>query len=225
MPPRHAVTKNTLVTDRRSGHKWFAAAYERMTGPAERPFMKPVREEIAGGARGRVLELGAGTGLNFEYYTAEATEVVATEPDPYMLDRARERAEQSGRAILLHQAPAERLPFADGSFDTVVSTLVLCSVREPSQALAEVRRVLKPAGEFRFYEHVRYEHAFGAFWQDLIAPIWGWFGAGCHPNRDTAATIRQAGFELEKLERTKPVPPLPPMVFIRPHIKGVARLA
>lgn len=213
------------MTGRGNGHKWFAAAYERMTGPAERSFMKPIRQEVAGGARGRVLELGAGTGLNFEYYTAQATEVVATEPDPYMLARARGRAEQAGRTILLHQAPAERLPFADETFDTVVSTLVLCSVSEPSQSLAEVRRVLKPSGEFRFYEHVRYDHACGAFWQDLVAPLWGWVGAGCHPNRDTAETIRKAGFNLEGLERTKPVPPIPPMVFVRPHIQGVAKPA
>ncbi len=213
------------MTEQRTGHKWFAATYERMTGPAERSFMKPIRQEIAGGARGRVLELGAGTGLNFEHYTSQATEVLATEPDPYMLERARERAEQAGRAISLQQAPAERLPFEDGTFDTVVSTLVLCSVKNPMEALSEVRRVLKPSGELRFYEHVRYDHAFAAFWQDLIAPIWGWFAAGCHPNRDTAATIRQAGFQIEGLERTKPAPPIPPTVFIRPHIKGVARPA
>ena len=187
--------------------------------------MKPIRKEITGGAKGRVLELGAGTGLNFEYYDAQATEVIATEPDPYMLERAERRAERAERPIVLHQAPAERLPFGDGTFDTVVSTLVLCSVDDPVRALREVRRVLKPSGELRFYEHVRFEHAFGAFWQDVIAPIWGWFSAGCHPNRDTAAAMREAGFELDQIELSKPAPPIPPMAFVRPHIKGVARPA
>ncbi len=101
----------------------------------------------------------------------------------------------------------------------------MCSVGEPLRALSEVRRVLKPSGELRMYEHVRYEHAFGAFWQDLITPVWRWVGAGCHPNRDIASFVRQAGFEFERIELTKPQPPIPPLVFIRPHIKGVARPA
>jgi ubiquinone/menaquinone biosynthesis C-methylase UbiE len=115
------------------------------------------------------------------------------------------------------------LPFDDDSFDTVVSTLVMCSVRDPAKALSEVRRVLKPEGEYRFYDHVRYDHAFGAFWQDLVTPVWRWFGAGCHPNRDVAQFIRDAGFDIIQLELTKPLPPIPPMVFSRPHIKGIAR--
>ncbi|MFB3092959.1 MAG: class I SAM-dependent methyltransferase, partial [Dehalococcoidia bacterium] len=170
-------------------------------------------------------EIGAGTGANFPYYNDQAEEVTATEPDPYMLRRARRRAEGIGRSINLHQASAEHLPFEDASFDTVVSTLVMCSVGEPLRALSEVRRVLKPSGELRMYDHVRYEHAFGAFWQDMITPVWRWVGAGCHPNRDVASFVRQAGFEFERIELSKPQPPIPPMVFVRPHIKGVARPA
>src|SRR3972149_4237805 len=188
------------------GHKWFAAIYDRMMASAERSFMKPVREEIAGGASGRVLEAGAGTGANFAHYR-DGTEVVATEPDPFMLERAQKRASAEGRSIDLRQAPAEDLPFGDGSFDTVVCTLVLCTVRDPEKALSEMRRVLKPEGQYRFYEHVRYEHAFGAFWQDLATPVWRWFGAGCHPNRDVAALIQAAAFEFLRLELMKPVPP------------------
>ncbi len=213
------------MTQDQKGHKWFASIYDSMTARAERTFMKRIREEIVGGARGRVLEVGAGTGANFPYYRDHAEEVIATEPDHFMLERARRRAEEVVRPIDLRQASAEELPFDDGSFDTVVSTLVMCSVTDPLRALSEVRRVLKPTGEFRLYEHVRYDHAFGAFWQDIITPVWRWVGAGCHPNRDTAGFVREAGFEFERIELTKPHPPIPPFVFVRPHIKGVARPA
>ena len=211
------------MAEKQTEHKWFASIYDRMMAGAERSFMRRVRDEIAGGARGRVLEVGAGTGANFPYYSDQAQEVIATEPDPYMLERARRRAEEVGRSIELQRAPAEELPFEDASFDTVVSTLVMCTVRDPLRALSEVRRVLRPSGQLRMYEHVRYDHAFGAFWQDLITPAWRWFGAGCHPNRDIASFVREAGFEFEQLERTKPHPPVPPMVFARPHITGIAR--
>ena len=205
------------------GHKWFASLYDRLNASAERSYMGRVREEIVGGARGRVLEVGAGTGANFAYYNDHAEEIIATEPDSYMLERARPRVEDAGRPIDLRQASAEELPFEDGAFDTVVSTLVMCTVRDPLQALSEVRRVLKPSGELRLYEHVRFDHDFGAFWQDIITPVWRWFAAGCHPNRDTASLVREAGFEFERLEMTKPLPLTPPMVFARPHITGIAR--
>jgi ubiquinone/menaquinone biosynthesis C-methylase UbiE len=211
------------MVEERKGHKWFASIYDRMMASAERSFMKRVREEVAGGATGRVLEVGAGTGANFAYYNDHAEEIIATEPDPYMLERAKRRAEDVERQIELRQAPAEELPFEDDSFDTVVSTLVMCSTVDPHKALSEARRVLKTSGQLRLFEHVRYEHAFGAFWQDIITPVWRWFGAGCHPNRDTASIVREAGFEFERLELSKPVPPVPPMVFSRPHILGVAR--
>lgn len=91
-----------------------------------------------------------------------------------MLRRAERRAQDVGRPMELRQAPAEQLPFEDASFDTVESTLVLCTVRDPAKALSEIRRVLKREGQLRFYEHVRFEHAFGAFWQDLVTPLWRW---------------------------------------------------
>lgn len=210
------------MSEKNQGHRWFASIYDRMMASAERSFMKPIREHVAGGASGGVLEIGAGTGANFAYYSGAASSIFAVEPDPFMLERAKKKAAQAGREIDLRQAPAEELPFEDGSFDTVVSTLVMCTVRDPQRALSEVRRVLKPSGRLRMYEHVRYDHAFGAFWQDLIAPAWRWFGAGCNPNRDVAAMVRAAGFEFEELELVKPVPPIPPMVFTRPHIKGIA---
>ena len=206
------------------GHQLFAAVYDRLMASPERSYMKGVRREIVGGAGGRILEIGAGTGSSFPYYRDDV-EVVATEPDPFMLRRAERRARETGRSIELRQAPAEALPFEDGSFDTVVATLVLCTVTDPAKALSEIKRVLKPKGQLRFYEHVRYEHAFGALWQDLITPVWRWFAAGCHPNRDTAGAIRKAGFSIQQLDMTKPVPPLPPMIFARPHIMGVANCA
>ena len=211
------------MAEKQEGHKWFACIYDRLQTTTEGSYMRRIREEIVGGARGRVLEVGAGTGVNFVYYNDHAEEVVATEPDPYMLERARRRLEDAGCPIELRQASAEELPFADGSFDTVVSTLVMCTVSNPLRALAEVRRVLKPSGELRLFEHVRYDHAFGAFWQDLVTPVWQWFGAGCHPNRDTARLVREARFEFQHLELTKPVLPIPPLVFARPHITAIAR--
>ena len=211
-----------MAQPKSTGHRWFAAIYDRMSARAENTFMKEIRQEIVGGARGKVLEIGCGTGASLPYYGEGVEQLVATEPDPYMMAKAKERARALGLELDLRPAAAEALPFEDGTFDTVVSTLVMCSVRDPARALAEVRRVLKPGGQFRFYEHVRYGHAFGAFWQDLITPLWRWCGAGCHPNRDTEKAIRAAGFNIVQLEHLQPFPPIPPMVFSRPHIKGVA---
>lgn len=202
------------------GHRWFAAWYDRLSAAAEASYMRTVRAEVAGGARGRVLEIGCGTGANFPYYD-EAAQVTATEPDPYMLERARRRARALGHRLELVQAVAEALPFADATFDAVVATLVFCSVREPGQALAEVRRVLRPGGQLRFYEHVRYGGLLARL-QDAVTPVWRWFGAGCHPNRDTPRLVREAGFRLRRLEMTYPLPPVPPMLLARPHALGIA---
>lgn len=205
------------------GHRWFAAFYERICKLEEAsPAVRRVREDIVGGASGRVLEIGAGTGASFPYYAEAVTSVDAVEPDPFMLRRARAAAEIAGSAIELHQSPAEELPFDDATFDAAICSLVLCSVSSPKRALSEIKRVLKPGGELRVYEHVRYDYPFGAFWQDLIAPAWRWIGAGCNPNRDTAASIREAGFEFQRLRVKYTAPPLPPMFFVRPHIIGVA---
>lgn len=213
------------MAKRQQGHKWFAFLYDPLIASGERSYMRRVREEIMGGARGRVLELGAGTGLSFSYYNSHAERIVATDPDAHMLQRARRRLKDAVRPIELQQAWAEELPFRDVSFDTVVSTLVMCTTRDLLRALSEVRRVLKPSGELRMYEHVRYDHAFGAFWQDLVTPAWRWFGAGCHPNRDIARLVREAGFEFQRLESTKPDPPIPPWAITRPRIMGIARPA
>lgn len=204
-----------------SGHKWFAAFWDRMVKMEGRAVRK-ARTETLEGLRGRVLEIGCGNGANFSLYPAQVTELVATEPDPYMIERAQKRAAELDQNIEVQQAPAERLPFEDASFDAAVCTLVLCTVPSQEQALLEIKRILKPGGELRFFEHVRYHNRIGAFAQDIILPIWRWIGAGCHPNRDTASAIRAAGFEMRDLRSLTVVPPLPPMCIARPCILGVA---
>src|SRR5574341_128480 len=184
------------------GHKWFAAYWDRMTRMESRGLQK-LRDHTVAGLGGRVLEIGAGTGANFRRYPDTVTDLVATEPDPHMLERARRHATELGRPIQLHLAPAEELPFEDDSFDAVVSVLVLCSVTDLPKALSEIKRVLKPGGQLRFIEHVRFDGALGGAYQDLLAPVWRWLGAGCNPNRRTADAIADAGFTIESSRRFK----------------------
>ena len=200
------------------GHKWFAICWTWMVNHEPRSIRK-VREEVVGGARGRVLEVGCGPGANFPHYPNAVAELIATDPDPYMLERARKRAADASRPIDIRQVPAEALPFEDSSFDTVVCTSVICNVRDPQKALSEMRRVLKPGGEYRFFEHVRYDGGIGGLWQDAIKPVWGWLGAGCRPNQDTARLIQEAGFQIQQLEKLTPSLLIDPT---RPCIKGVA---
>ncbi len=204
-----------------SGHKWFAAVWDWMVR-SESAAVKGARQAVAGGARGRVLEVGCGNGANFPYYGADVTELTAVDPDPYMIERAEKRAAHIDRPIAVHRAPAEDLPFPDASFDTAVVTLVLCTVRDPARALAEIKRVLKPGAEMRFLEHVRFRNRIGGFCQDAITPIWSWMGGGCHPNRDTERALREAGFSIRELKTATLAPPVPPMICSRPVIQGVA---
>lgn len=204
------------------GHKWFAAIYDKMLASEEKKFLGAIRAEMLKDVTGNVLEIGAGTGVNFQYYPPGA-HVTATEPDPYMLERAKKRVSEAKVAIELRQVAAEELPFPDASFDFVIDTLVLCSVSDPRRALSEIKRVLKPGGELRLYEHVRYKNLIGALSQDLISPAWQWFGAGCHPNRNTERYLRDAGFQLSDVRIRKELPPIPPMIFTRPHLQAVAR--
>jgi len=198
------------------GHKWFAASFDfvnRVTG-IEKKFMARHRPHIVGEAEGRVLEVGAGTGASFPYYPPTA-QVVATEPDRYMLEHAGKRLAGLGAEnIELRQAGAEDLPFDDASFDTVVSTTVFCSVADPARGLAEVRRVLKPGGAFRFIEHVRANGGWRARVQDAMVPLWGWLGAGCHPNRRTLETMKAAGFEIAEVRYDKLSPVIPVAIGI-----------
>jgi SAM-dependent methyltransferase len=175
------------------GRRWFAAFYERRGRRGESEYTRMVRSRIAGEATGRVLEIGSGPGFNFPYY-AEGTSVVAIEPNPEMLRRAEPRARERG--VELRAAPAERLPFPDGSFDTVVSTGVFCSVDEADRALSEVHRVLRPGGELRFSEHVRGASLARRTMQRSLD--WLHYRAfHCHIGRDTIGAMRRAGFDVD----------------------------
>jgi len=206
-----------------SGHPIFAALYDRMLAAGEKAGLRDMRANLLADARGRVLELGAGTGLNLEHYSDAVTELVLTEPDPHMAKRLRRRVEavEFPFPIEVVETGAESLPFDDGSFDTAVTTLVFCTVSDAGRATAEVARVLKPDGQLLLLEHVRArEDGRLSHWQDRLDRPWGWLGAGCHPNRDTATTL-SAGFDVSGLRRDRLPGPAPPIV--KPMISGVAR--
>ncbi len=206
-----------------SEHPIFARFYDRMSAAAERAGLGEMRRELLTSATGRVVELGAGTGSNLEYYTGAVTELVLTEPDPHMARRLRERVAREPGAPghpEVVEASAEDLPFDDDSFDTVVATLVLCTVPHPERALAEARRVLVEGGKLLFLEHVRSSHPRAARWQDRFERPWGFFAAGCHPNRPTGQLIADAGFWIDSLEPGK-LPKAPRIV--RPVIRGIAQ--
>lgn len=180
--------------------------------------MQSLRRAAAGQARGRVLELGCGTGLNLDYYDWAGVERLdATEPDPYMLARARKRAEALPSAVQqrvhLHEVMAEALPFEDASFDAAVSTLVLCTVEDLGQALRETWRVLKPGAALHAVEHVRGHGVIGAT-QKVLQPAWGWCAAGCHLDRDTEEALRKAGFVPDVRRRVRLGPILPALHIV-----------
>jgi ubiquinone/menaquinone biosynthesis C-methylase UbiE len=185
-----------------------------MSRSEEKGFLGAMRGRALAGLHGDVLEIGAGTGANFAHYPA-GVRVTALEPDPFMLRRAREKLSRLGRSdIKLEERQAEELP-PDAKFDAVVSTLVLCTVDDVDRSLAEIQRVLRPGGELRFIEHVRAQGLVGRM-QDIIKPVWGYFGAGCKPNRRTATALQQAGFEVTISERRK-------LMGFAPLLAGVAR--
>jgi SAM-dependent methyltransferase len=175
------------------------------------------RRELLAGLHGLVVEVGAGNGLNFRHYPPEVTEVVAVEPESYLRTKAEEAARDAPVPVRVQTGLADVLPFPDGEFDAAVCSLVLCSVPDLPLALAEIRRVVRPGGELRFYEHVR-GTGFRARLQDAADPIWSRIGAGCHPNRDTVAAIEQAGFEVERIRRFDFLG-----LLFKPHVIGAAR--
>ncbi len=197
----------------------FAAVYDPLSARAEEKFGAELKRKLLANARGRVLEIGVGTGLSLAHYPP-GVELIGVDPSEPMLRRARRRAVELGREVALVEAPAEALPFEDESFDTVVSLAVLCTVDDPSRALQEIRRVLRPEGRFVFLEHVRSSDPKLARWQDRLERPWGWIAGGCHPNRRTLEAIEGAGFEVVELER-EDLPDIPRLV--RPNVMGVAR--
>lgn len=200
----------------------FSALYDRCFKAAEEAGLRDLRRNVLTGARGRVLELGAGTGLNLELYPLDVADLTLVEPDPHMVKQLRKRVDTLGSAAQVVEAPGEKLPFEDGSFDTVVVTLVLCTVPDQTATLAEIKRVLKPDGQFLFLEHVRSPEPGLAKWQDRLEKPWRFVGDGCHCNRDTESALKAAGFELSDVEHPE-LPKAPPIV--RPMAKGSARLA
>lgn len=201
----------------------FSALYDRCFKAAEEAGLRDMRREVLAGARGRVLEIGAGTGLNLDLYPHEGLDsLVVTEPDPHMFKQLRERAAKVCAGAELVQAGGEDLPFDDDSFDTVTVTLVLCTVPDQPATLQEIRRVLKPGGQLLFLEHVRSNHPDLAKWQDRLEKPWRFLGDGCHCNRDTEAGLKAAGFELSGVEHPQ-LPKAPPIV--RPMVQGSARIA
>jgi ubiquinone/menaquinone biosynthesis C-methylase UbiE len=190
-----------------TGRPWLwarvgARLYDPFLALAERRGMAARRRALLSRACGRVLELGAGTGLNLAHYPAQVGELVLTEPDPAMRALLERRLAGSGRRATVVAASAEALPFVDGAFDTVVSTLVLCTVADPVAAVREARRVLAPGGRLLFIEHVRAATPALARWQDRLAGAWAVFAQGCRCNLETEALLART-VRLERLERAR----------------------
>jgi ubiquinone/menaquinone biosynthesis C-methylase UbiE len=198
----------------------FARGYDFFFARAERSGLRELRRGALAEASGRTLEIGAGTGLNHDLYPDAVTELVLTEPFGPMAAQLRKKVEGLARPVTVVEAPAERLPFPDDSFDTVALTLVLCTVEDPDAALREIARVLRPAGRFLFLEHVRSEDPGLARWQDRLHGPWYVFGHGCNCNRDTGAAIERSPLEPERMERGE-IPTMPPLV--KPMLHGSAR--
>jgi ubiquinone/menaquinone biosynthesis C-methylase UbiE len=200
----------------------FAGLYDRMTAGTERAGLRDHRRRLLAGAGGQVLEIGGGTGANLPLYGAGVEALVVTEPSAPMAERLGRRLDAERLPVELVRAPAEALPFEDARFDTAVSTLVLCTVADQARALAELRRVMKPAGRLLFIEHVRSEEPRLAAWQDRLNGLNRIVGRGCNCNRSTLQGIRAAGFRVTELTRDtlRKAPPL-----VRPLLIGVAEPA
>ena len=182
-------------------HPRFARMYEQMSAESERRGTAAHRDRALAGLTGRVIEIGAGNGMNFSHYPDTVTEVVAIEPEDYLRALAEQAAAAAAVPVQVLAGHATALPVDDGGFDAAVASLVLCSIPDTHAALTEMRRALKPDGELRFFEHVRSEKPWFGLLEDAITPLQSRIGGGCHPNRDTAAAISAAGFDIQELDR------------------------
>jgi SAM-dependent methyltransferase len=220
----------------------FATFYDRALKASEENGLGDMRAALLAEASGRVIEIGAGTGVNLDLYGPGIEDLTLIEPDPHMGARLREKlaareatASASSAAAAtptdpvataaptrLVAAPAEGLPFDDDTFDTAVATLVLCTVPDPAAAIAELARVLKPGGRLLFIEHVRAEDADRARWQDRLEKPWRFMADGCYCNRDTEVTLAASAFQIEKVDHGKLPKAMP---IVRPLIRGTAVLA
>jgi ubiquinone/menaquinone biosynthesis C-methylase UbiE len=197
----------------------LAQIYDTAFALAERRGLRTVRQDLVTRSKGRVVEIGAGTGLNLDHYSPNVSELLLTEPSPHMAAKLRKRARRMSLNVSVLEAEAEDLPFDDHSVDTVVSTLVLCTVHDPNKAIREVARVLRPGGSFLFAEHVRAASPRAARWQDRLNTPWGWYACGCHCNRDTVASLGAASFKVCELghDRLRWISPV-----VRPLVVGSA---
>ncbi len=175
-----------------------ATTYDLILWPLEVTALRRLRAKLATQAHGRVLEIGTGTGANFPYYTTEAR-IFALDASADMLRVARRRPCRACATVT--QADGQRLPFADGTFDTVLATLVFCSVPNPRQALSEIERVLKPGGQLLLMDHTRGTHPITRLFTDALNPVWYGLNGSCHLNRETARMVAQAGFEMDNVEQ------------------------
>jgi len=203
----------------RGAARLFHRMYDRAVDKMEKAGLSDRRGALLADARGSVVDIGAGTGLNLEHYPAALERLVLVEPAEEMAVQLERKLAAGTRSGELVRAGAEQLPFADDSFDTAVFTLVLCTVPDPAAALAEARRILKPGGRLLFIEHVRGEDGL-ARWQDRLERPWRFIAAGCRCNRDTASAIEASGFRIERIEKGTMAKAAP---LVRPLIAGVAR--
>jgi len=206
----------------KSSSRWarvFAALYDPLLWMGEKAGMGARRQDLLGRAGGRTVELGSGTGLNLPYYPDDLDDLILTEPEAAMRVRLARKVRHDQRPVRVLDASAERLPFDDGTVDTVVSTLVLCTVDDPDPVLREIERVLRPGGRLLFLEHVRSRSPRLARWQDRLAEPWRLFAEGCHCNRATLERIRSCGLRLDDVQESawRGMPPL-----VRPLIMGEA---
>lgn len=182
-------------------HPLFARFYAATSLRLEKG-LGPHRQTLLEGLSGRVVEVGAGNGLNFGHYPAAVTEVLAVEPEPHLRNLAQVAAAGAPVPVTVVDGLADKLPAGDASLDAAIASLVLCSVPDQDAALAEIRRVLRPGGQLRFFEHVRATAPRRHRAQKTLdgLGIWPLFGGGCHCGRDTLAAIERAGFTVDRLD-------------------------
>jgi ubiquinone/menaquinone biosynthesis C-methylase UbiE len=203
-------------------HPIFARLYRRIAAEAEGKGASEHREELLAGVSGRVIEVGAGTGLNFDHYPEAVTEVVAVEPEPYLRAAAEEAAAAASVPVTIVDGTADELPVEADAFDAGVASLVLCSVPSQARALSELHRVIRAGGELRFYEHVRSSEPGFARMQRVVDVVWPLFGGGCHTSRETERAITESGFTIEQVRHFTFRPALC-AAPVSPHVIGIAQ--